>query len=127
MLFKIQNEKAHKENLKAQSFWYKVSCLIRFHFSCNSPMEVEIDDSNKSLTNHSSPTSKCFSPYERIIYAGMNRFQNNILEYGPVKLSIGDMCTLLPPGHSSEFKEIKSAVSTNFVPGWLTDKVYTVF
>lgn len=86
---------------------------------------MEIDDSNKSL-NDSSATSKYLSPYERIIYACKNGFQNYILEYGPVKLSITDMCTLLPPDHGNESKEIKSAARKNFVPGWLTDKVHVV-
>ena len=96
--------------------------LIPFLFSCDLPMEIEIEDINKSLTDSSS-TSKCLTPYERIIYACRNGFQNYILEYGPVKLNVSDMCTLLPPGHIIEFKEIKSAVHKNFVPGWLIDKV----
>lgn len=78
----------------------------------------------ESLIDTFSP-SKCLSSYERIIYAYRNGFQHFTLEYGPVKLNLSDMCTLLPPGHIITFKEIKSAVQKDFVPGWLIDKVVT--
>lgn len=83
---------------------------------------MEIESINESL-NDSSSTSKYLSSYERIIYACRNGFDGYILEYGPVKLKVSDMCTLLPPGHYIESKELKSAVDKNFVPGWLNDKV----
>jgi hypothetical protein len=62
------------------------------------------------------------SAYERIIYACKNGFQGYMLEYGPVKLSVSDLCTLLPPGYVTDFKKIKSA-HPDLIPGWLVDKV----
>jgi hypothetical protein len=78
-------------------------------------MEIDVEDS--------SSTWKCLSPYERIIYVCRIGFKKYMLECGPVKLNVLDLCTLLPPHFCIESKAINSAVQENFVPGWLVDKV----
>ena len=84
-------------------------------------------DVDKDVTNMSSidvlSGSVCLSSYQRIIFALENGCNGDMLEYGPVILNVADLSTLLPPDYSTKGKPIREAGHTNFVPGWLVDKV----
>ena len=74
--------------------------ILNIFFSFDFPMAHDDDEIKQFSTNRPS-TLRCCSPYERIIYACKSGFQtyDRMLEYGPVKLNIGDLCTLIPPNY----------------------------
>ena len=102
---------------------------MRIHnifFSFDFPMADDDDDDEiKQFSTNSPSTLRCCSPYERIIHACKCGFQSSdrMLEYGPVKLNIGDLCTLIPPNYDTSQCQL-SVTHPNFFRGWLIDKVY---
>ena len=46
-----------------------------------------------------------------------------MLEYGPSKLNLCDLCTLIPPKYNSNFESLAKVNNESFVSGWLVDKV----
>ena len=102
---------------------------MRIHnifFSFDFPMADDDDDDEiKQFSTNSPSTLRCCSPYERIIHACKCGFQSSdrMLEYGPVKLNIGDLCTLIPPNYDTSQCQL-SVTHPHVFRGWLIDKIY---
>ena len=88
-------------------------------------MAADDDDEIKQFSTNSPSILRCCSPYERVIHTCKSGFQtyDGMLEYGPVKLNIGDLCTLIPLNYDTSQLQL-SVTHPYFFRGWLIDIVY---